>query len=58
MQIDSSEKQPENASRSIRPSLEFDSNVNVESEVHQEKQDSQRTVTEEGIQSNLSDEHP
>jgi hypothetical protein len=58
IKIDLSEEHPKNASTSIRKSLEFDSNVNVESESHSLKQDLHKIVTEEGIQIIVSDEHP
>jgi hypothetical protein len=51
-----SDEQEENASASIRASLEFDSNISVESDRHIRKQYSERRVTEEGIQIDLSDE--
>jgi hypothetical protein len=38
--------------------VEFDSNVNVESDRQRLKQNLPRIVTEEGIQIDLSDEHP
>jgi hypothetical protein len=38
--------------------MEFRSNVNVESNSQEAKQNSPRIVTEEGIQIDLSDEHP
>jgi hypothetical protein len=49
--------QSANALTSIRSRLEFDSNVNAESEEDPEKQYSQRIVTEEGMQIDFSDEH-
>jgi hypothetical protein len=52
-----SDEHPQNERASIRSSLEFDSNVNVESDRHESKQDSPRIVTEEGIRIDLSDEH-
>jgi hypothetical protein len=55
-EIDESDEQPQNASSSICKSLEFDSNVSVERELHLLKQDSQRVSTEEGIQIDESDE--
>jgi hypothetical protein len=58
IQIDLSDEHPRNASASIRSRLEFDSNVNVESDLHSPKQYSQRRVIDEGIQSDVSDEHP
>jgi glucan phosphoethanolaminetransferase (alkaline phosphatase superfamily) len=55
MQIDLSDEQYENASASIRSSLEFDSNVTVESDSHSLKHNLARIVTQEGIQIDLSD---
>jgi hypothetical protein len=51
-----SDEQLENDSASIRSSLEFDSNVNVDSNRHPLKHDLRRIVTEEGTQIDLSDE--
>jgi hypothetical protein len=53
-----SDEHPENACDSIRSSLEFDSNVNAESNRHSLKQDLPRIVTEEGIQIELIEAHP
>jgi hypothetical protein len=56
MQIDESDEQYRNAYFSIRESLEPDSNVRLESELHCEKQYSQRTSTDDGMQIDDSDE--
>jgi hypothetical protein len=56
IEIDLSDEQDENADSSIRSSVDSDSNVNVESDSHQEKHDLQRILTEEGIETDLSDE--
>jgi hypothetical protein len=56
IQIDFSDEQYENASASIRSRVEFDSNVNVESDPHPPKHNLPRIVTEEGIQIDLSNE--
>jgi hypothetical protein len=51
-----SDEQDENTRSSIWWSVDSDSNVNVESDLHPEKHDLQRSLTEEGIQIDLSDE--
>jgi hypothetical protein len=56
IQIDESDEQLQNAERSIRESLESDSNVIIERELHPLKQDSPIVSTEEGIQIDESDE--
>jgi hypothetical protein len=56
MQIDESDKHLQNAQLSIHESLESDSNVNVERDLHPLKQYSQIFSTEEGIQIDESDE--
>jgi hypothetical protein len=50
IQIDESDEQSENARPSIHESLESDSNLTVERDLHSLKQDSQIFSTEEGIQ--------
>jgi hypothetical protein len=52
-----SDEHLEYASASIRSSLEFDSNVNVESEVQTSKYGVTKVATEEGLQIDWSDEH-
>jgi hypothetical protein len=49
IQIDESDEQSENARRSINESLEPDSNVIVERDLHPKKQASQMFSAEEGI---------
>jgi hypothetical protein len=48
-QIDESDEQPQNAKPSIHESLEPDSNMIVESDLHSSKQCLQMFSTEEGI---------
>jgi hypothetical protein len=55
--IDESDKQSKNTKLSIHDSLESDSNVMVERDLHPRKQFSQICSTEEGIQIVESDEH-
>jgi hypothetical protein len=55
IQIDESDEQKQNASRSIHESLEPHSNVIVERELHPLKQLSQILSTEEGIRIDESD---
>jgi hypothetical protein len=57
MQIDESDEQDENANRSIRETLQPDSNLTLESALHQRKQPSQRSSTDDGMQIDESDEH-
>jgi hypothetical protein len=47
IQIDLSDEHPQNARASTRSSLEFDSNVIVESDRHSAKQDSHRLIIPE-----------
>jgi hypothetical protein len=54
---DFNDEQPRNAPSSIRLSFDPDSNVNDESDLHQQKDPPQRTSTDAGIQIVLSDEH-
>jgi hypothetical protein len=55
-QIDFNE-QPRNANASIRDSFVPCSNVNDESDVHEEKEDSPRNSTAAGRQIDFNDEH-
>jgi hypothetical protein len=57
MQIDESDEQPENADSAIDESLEPDSNVTVERDLHLEKHHLPRLSTEEGMKIDESDEH-
>jgi hypothetical protein len=50
MQIDESDEHDENASFSMRESLEPDSNVTLASALHSEKQPLQSCSTDDGIQ--------
>jgi hypothetical protein len=54
-QIDSNDKQEENASASIRVSFDSDSNVNDESDSHDEKDLSPRNSTDAGRQMDIND---
>jgi hypothetical protein len=57
IQIDESDEQLENACRSIRESLEPDSNVTLERARHSWKHFSQTTSTDDGMQIDETDEH-
>jgi hypothetical protein len=57
MQIDESHGQPQNADSSIDESLERDSNVTVERDLHPLKHVLPSFSTEEGMQIDESDEH-
>jgi hypothetical protein len=57
IRIDSNDEHSENAFASIRLSFEPDSNVNDESDVHKENEDSPRNSTEAGRQIDVNDEH-
>jgi hypothetical protein len=56
MQNDFNDEHPRNAAPSIRVSFDPDSKVNDESDVHQQKEPTQRTSTDAGIHIILSDE--
>jgi hypothetical protein len=56
MQIDESDEQPQNADCSMDESLESDSNVTVERDLHPMKQVSPTLSTDEGMQIDESDE--
>jgi hypothetical protein len=58
MQIDFSDLQPENATSSIRVSLERHSNDTISSEVQPEKHRVGRICTNVGMQIDFSDLHP
>jgi hypothetical protein len=55
MQIDESDEQEKNDNSAIDESLEPDSNVTVERELHPEKHPVPRLSTQEGMQINESD---
>jgi hypothetical protein len=55
--MDSSDAHRENASASIRSSLDSPSNVNADKDSHPEKQASPRILRSEGIQIDWNDEH-
>jgi hypothetical protein len=57
-QIDFNNEQPESASTSIRVSLDPDSNVNVESDLHDAKERSPRQSTDAGRQIDRKDFQP
>jgi hypothetical protein len=57
MQIDGSDEQDENAYAPIRESLQPDSNLTLESAVHPLKQRSQRSSTEDGMQTDTKTGH-
>jgi hypothetical protein len=54
--IDFSDEQPESALASIRVSFDPDSNVNDESDLHDEKECSPRNLTDEGRQIDCNNE--
>jgi hypothetical protein len=56
MQIDESDEHEENTELAIEESLELDSNVIVERDVHLEKHASLRLSTEEGMQIHESEQ--
>jgi hypothetical protein len=58
IQIDVNDEQSESARASIRVSFDPDSNVNEESDSHDEKEPSARNSTEAGIQIDCNDEQP
>jgi hypothetical protein len=56
MQIDESDEQLQNADSPIEESLESESNVTVESDLHARKDQFPSSLTEEGMQIDESDE--